>query len=721
MGIARSVEAAEAAFASRARASSAASTPTASPRNAARAMELLAEVAGAAWSPRHGRRVPAARRAAAHPRCARARSTGVLGTDLTDAEVLDALAPARDRARRGAATRSTRVAADVPPRPRARDRPRRGGGPPGRASTSIGRTVPEARDQVGGLTHRPARPPARRRRARRRRPLRGRSRSRSSRPPTSSGPVRRRPRRCRSPTRSGPRSRCCAPRCSPACCGGGVQPARGHADVALFELGHVFLAGATDGSAPGRARARRRRARRHGPAGAGRARPPGRRVRRGRRRRCARSTRSESPTSGSSPHAVPGMAPGARPARWRSVDVAIGTVGEIARDVVRGTRDQRARGRASSSTSTAHRRRPRRDRTFVTPSPYPPPVIDLAFVVDDDVLAASIAATLRTRPAVSLEEVAVFDEFRRDAARAGRRSVAFRLRFRAPDRTLTDAEVASCANRPSTPSPAPTAPSSAAERLPGGRYAPSCIVCTMAYRAAVVGGSGYTGAELLRLLAGHPEIEVVHVTADSNAGAAVADALPVARRRVPGARRSSRSTPADARRARPRVRRAAARRVAARRCRSSLDHVGHVVDLGADFRLPADVYATLVRRGARARPTLLDRFAYGLPELFRDDLAPRRATSRRPGCYPTAAALALAPLLAHGLVEPTGIIVDAVSGVSGRGPRPVGARACSPRRTRTSARTACSRTATPREIEHALAHVARRSRCRCCSRRTSCR
>jgi len=48
----------------------------------------------------------------------------------------------------------------------------------------------------------------------------------------------------------------------------------------------------------------------------------------------------------------------------------------------------------------------------------------------------------------------------------------------------------------------------------------------MAYRAGVVGGSGYTGAELLRLLAGHPEIEVVHVTADSNAGAAVGDLYP---------------------------------------------------------------------------------------------------------------------------------------------------------------------------------------------------
>ncbi len=57
-------------------------------------------------------------------------------------------------------------------------------------------------------------------------------------------------------------------------------------------------------------------------------------------------------------------------------------------------------------------------------------------------------------------------------------------------------------------------------------YAHCCIVCVMAYRAAVVGGSGYTGAELLRLLAGHPEIEVVVVTADSNVGASVGELFP---------------------------------------------------------------------------------------------------------------------------------------------------------------------------------------------------
>ena len=67
-----------------------------------------------------------------------------------------------------------------------------------------------------------------------------------------------------------------------------------------------------------------------------------------------------------------------------------------------------------------------------------------------------------------------------------------------------------------------------------------------------------------------------------------------------------------------------------------------------------------------AAPELLDRFAFGLPELYRDTIT-EHAHVASPGCYPTAASLALAPLVAAGLVEPTGIIVDAMSGVSGAG------------------------------------------------------
>src|SRR3954463_11244149 len=110
----------------------------------------------------------------------------------------------------------------------------------------------------------------------------------------------------------------------------------------------------------------------------------------------------------------------------------------------------------------------------------------------------------------------------------------------------------------------------------------------MAYRAAVVGGSGYTGAELLRLLAGHPEIEVALVTAESNAGATVAELYPslamayealtyesVAPSELAGLDLVFLCLPHGQSQA-----------IAA----ELVDAVGHVVDLGADFRLPVGDY-----------------------------------------------------------------------------------------------------------------------------------
>jgi N-acetyl-gamma-glutamyl-phosphate reductase len=185
----------------------------------------------------------------------------------------------------------------------------------------------------------------------------------------------------------------------------------------------------------------------------------------------------------------------------------------------------------------------------------------------------------------------------------------------------------------------------------------------MAYRAAVVGGSGYTGAELLRLLAGHPDIEVALVTADSNAGATVGDLYPslavaydgltyesVAPNDLAGLdlaflclpHGQSQSLAADL-----------------------VETVAHVVDLGADFRLPADDYEHWYGE-AHTASHLIDQFAFGMPELYRDEIAASRHVAS-PGCYPTSASLALAPLLAAGLVESTGIVVDALSGVSGAG------------------------------------------------------
>jgi phenylalanyl-tRNA synthetase beta chain len=84
---------------------------------------------------------------------------------------------------------------------------------------------------------------------------------------------------------------------------------------------------------------------------------------------------------------------------------------------------------------------PRRDRSFRTPSRFPGSAIDLAFVVDDAVPAGAIAATLRTVIGDLLEDVRAFDVFRSDVLGERRRSLAFALRLRAPDRTLTDTEV----------------------------------------------------------------------------------------------------------------------------------------------------------------------------------------------------------------------------------------------------------------------------------------
>src|SRR3954452_22638074 len=191
----------------------------------------------------------------------------------------------------------------------------------------------------------------------------------------------------------------------------------------------------------------------------------------------------------------------------------------------------------------------------------------------------------------------------------------------------------------------------------------ACILRPMAYRAAVVGGSGYTGAELLRLLAGHPDIEVALVTADSNAGATVGDLYPslavayegltyeaVSPTELAGLDLVFLCLPHGQSQA-----------IAA----DLVDTVAHVVDLGADFRLPVADYEQWYGE-AHGAPELIDHFAFGMPELYRDEIVASEHVAS-PGCYPTSASLALAPLLAAGLVEPTGIVVDAVSGVSGAG------------------------------------------------------
>jgi len=183
---------------------------------------------------------------------------------------------------------------------------------------------------------------------------------------------------------------------------------------------------------------------------------------------------------------------------------------------------------------------------------------------------------------------------------------------------------------------------------------------------AVLGGSGYTGAELLRLLAGHPTFRVVSVTGESRAGERLADVVCGLAAAWPDLRLT---TVGDLDPGAVRVVFCCLPHGASQKVVPMLvDRVEHIVDLGADFRLPASEYATWYGE-PHAAPELLDRFAYALCELFGSDLA-RCAHAAVPGCYPTATLLALAPLAGAGLLDGTPVVVDACSGISGAGRTP---------------------------------------------------
>jgi N-acetyl-gamma-glutamyl-phosphate reductase len=183
-------------------------------------------------------------------------------------------------------------------------------------------------------------------------------------------------------------------------------------------------------------------------------------------------------------------------------------------------------------------------------------------------------------------------------------------------------------------------------------------------RVGIAGASGYAGAELLRLCAGHPELDVVLAGADTQAGQRVAELYPSLAAAY-GALEFSKVGPDDLDELDV-VFLALPHGESQDLAPGLVDQVGLVVDLSADFRLrDAGAYPRWYGH-EHAAPGLLERFVYGLPELFRSELSGARLVAA-PGCYPTAAGLALAPLVRAGAVEPTGVIVDAASGVSGAG------------------------------------------------------
>jgi N-acetyl-gamma-glutamyl-phosphate reductase len=182
-------------------------------------------------------------------------------------------------------------------------------------------------------------------------------------------------------------------------------------------------------------------------------------------------------------------------------------------------------------------------------------------------------------------------------------------------------------------------------------------------KAGIVGGTGYTGVELLRLLVRHPHAELKAITSRKEAGTAVAAVFPSLRNSVD----LSFSEPA------PRalsgcdvVFFATPNGVAMNEARALLERGVRVIDLSADFRI-RDVAEWerwyKMRHGA---PELLSEAVYGLPEVNRERLRGARLVAN-PGCYPTATQLALLPLLEAAAVDADHLIADAKSGVSGAG------------------------------------------------------
>lgn len=181
----------------------------------------------------------------------------------------------------------------------------------------------------------------------------------------------------------------------------------------------------------------------------------------------------------------------------------------------------------------------------------------------------------------------------------------------------------------------------------------------MTVRVAVVGASGYAGGELLRLLLGHPDVEIGALTAASSAGTPLAHHQP---HLAPLAERILEETSPATLRGHDVVFLALPHGASAALAAELPMHTV-VIDCGADFRLTDDAAWEAFYSGDRAGA-----WPYGLPELpgHRDVLtgATRIAV---PGCYPTASTLALAPAVAAGLVDTQGIVVVAVSGTSGAG------------------------------------------------------
>jgi N-acetyl-gamma-glutamyl-phosphate reductase len=191
--------------------------------------------------------------------------------------------------------------------------------------------------------------------------------------------------------------------------------------------------------------------------------------------------------------------------------------------------------------------------------------------------------------------------------------------------------------------------------FPGGQ---SVVV-----NAAIIGASGYSGAELLRVLSSHPGVRVRKVTAASSAGQRVDALYPALAGQcdlsydelipagLEGIDVAFVALPSgEAMKVVPLLR----------------EKVGKIIDLGGDFRLRSTALYEKYYRRPHTAGELLESAVYGLPEINRG-LTAAATLVANPGCYPTGAILALLPALKHGIIHPGGIVINSLSGVSGAG------------------------------------------------------
>ncbi|MEI6676142.1 MAG: N-acetyl-gamma-glutamyl-phosphate reductase [Verrucomicrobiota bacterium] len=186
-------------------------------------------------------------------------------------------------------------------------------------------------------------------------------------------------------------------------------------------------------------------------------------------------------------------------------------------------------------------------------------------------------------------------------------------------------------------------------------------------KTAIVGASGYTGMELLRLLLAHPQVELVAITSRQEAGKALGQVFPRFSK-VPGAALTFTAPDAEgiAVTGAEVAFLALPHGVAAEIAHALLDRGLRVIDLSADFRLrDPSAYAEYYEH-AHPAPDLLQEAVYGLPELRAAEICNARLVAS-PGCYPTSILLPLLPLLRANLIDPTTLVANSMSGVSGAG------------------------------------------------------